>query len=160
MQAQLKCWLLLPFKCWLLLLFSNIMALTPLSAPTGVLKLSSAELKERLHSATGPFEGHFTVGPRRTGPGKNWVDPAAVVLERELLGGGAGGGPCALRSWRPGATIKLAGDHRASLKVLQVEFRCTSEGTRCSKRCGCPVLQCLVPGGQRSDALVASYSFA
>ena len=79
---------------------------------------------------------------------------------RELLGGGAGEAPCGLRSWLPGANTKLAGDHQASLKVLQVEFRCTSEGTRCSKRCGCPVLQCLVPGGQRSDALVASYSFA
>ena len=83
-----------------------------------------------------------------------------MVVERELLGGGAGEASCGLRSWLPGATIKLAGDHQASLKVLQVEFRCTSEGTRCSKRCGCPVLQCLVPGGQRSDALVASYTYS
>ena len=142
MQAQLK-W-------WLLLLSSNTMALPFLSAPTGVLELSSAQLKERLYSATGPFEGHFTMERKRTGPGANWVDPAAVAVEHELLGGEAGGASSGLRSWRPGATIKLAGDHRASLKVLQVEFRCTSEGTRCSKRCGCPVLQCLAPGGQRN----------
>ena len=85
------------------------------------------------------------------GPGANWVDPAAVTVEQPLLGGKAGGAPCELRSWQPGATIKLAGGgHRAMQKVLQVEFRCTSEGSRCSKRCGCPVLQCLAPGGQRN----------
>ena len=106
MQAQLK--------CWLLLLSSNTMALPFLSAPTGVLELLSAQLKERLYSATGPFEGHFTMDRgKRTGPGANWVDPAAVAVEHELLGGGAGGAShmCGLRSWLPGATIKLAGDH-------------------------------------------------
>ena len=116
------------------------MALSLLSAPTGALELPPEQLEHRLYSATatGPFEGHFTMDHgKRMGPGANWVHPAAVVVEHGLLCGEAGGAPCGLRSWQLGATVTLAGNRRGSLEVLQVEFRCTSgcHATRHSDAC-------------------------
>ena len=113
--------------------------------PTGSLKLSSMQLKERLWSLGGPFAGHFKVNHRRVGPGANWVDPGAVRVERRLVGG-AGTGRPPLVQWDAGDSISVAGHHPPGTKVLQVEFNCTSEGQRCTKRCGCPVVRCLIPG--------------
>ena len=114
--------------------------------PTGLLQLSSMQLKERLWSLAGASAGHSMLNHRRTGPGGNWVDPGAASVERRLMGGAAAG-RLPLWQWDAGDStcISVAGHHPSGVKALEVEFNCTGEGQRCMRGCGCPVVRYRTP---------------